>query len=406
MSREEHHQNMSNRIQFDGKKDDKKDHERNLVKTLDPLGGGSLNIRKDYQEILVIQKYFIGVDHYNSSFTETEYYNKLKQFETLLNRIILPHDKVIKNIDELLKKNATKNNFEKLRSLIERNLSSYNYFFNNVDSVKWFRFLQNIKYFYNPAHIEIIDEREAHMDWPPGKYLIKMSKIIPNQVSKILLNMELPKKNNERSFIIMRYLMNILLNLPAEHSKKFVVQIMKKHWMGNSHNHLNINMELEMLVKKLAKSNYENESLKLCSKLILFEYVDQNNMSITASDVQPIIGSYHYENMLEKTIPELYRSFHKPVIFLLINNLNSILTMINKKSGKPELFLDNSIIWCTSIMPNKENFDRDFRTKLLMLIGKLLIDEGNRSKKDLREELLLLDKKNILLLLDLTITYL
>ena len=80
-----------------------------------------------------------------------------------------------------------------------------------------------------------------------------------------------------------------------------------------------------MLVKKLAKSNYENESLKLCSKLILFEYVDQNNMSITASDVQPIIGSYHYENMLEKTIPELYRSFHKPVIFLLINNLNSIL---------------------------------------------------------------------------------
>ena len=34
---------------------------------------------------------------------------------------------------------------------------------------------------------------------------------------------------------------------------------------------LNINMELEMLVKKLAESNYENESLKLCSKLILFE---------------------------------------------------------------------------------------------------------------------------------------
>ena len=35
-------------------------------------------------------------------------------------------------------------------------------------------------------------------------------------------------------------------------------------------------------------------------------------------------------------------------------------------------------------MPNKENFDRDFRTKLLMLIGKLLIDSGNRSKKLLK----------------------
>ena len=76
----------------------------------------------------------MGIDHYKSSFDKIEYYSKLKEFETILNRIILPHDQVIKNIDELLKKNVTKNNFEKLRSLIERNLSSYNYFFNNVNS--------------------------------------------------------------------------------------------------------------------------------------------------------------------------------------------------------------------------------------------------------------------------------
>ena len=387
MSREEHHQNMSNRIQFDGEKD----HERKLVKTLDPLGGAPLNNRQDYNEILRIQNdYFMSIDHYKSSFDKIEYYSKLKEFETLLNRIVLPHDEVIKNIDKLLKKNATKNNFGELRSSIERNLSSYNYFFNKVNSSKWFQFLQNAEYFDNLEHI---DERGEHMDWPPGKYLLKMSKIIPDQVSKILLNMELPKKNNERSFIIMRYLMNILLNLPPKHSKKFVTKIIKEHWMENQHNHVNINVELEMLVKKLAESNYENESLELCARLISFNYVNRDNISITASDVQPIIGSYHYENMLEKTIPELYRSFHKPVVFLLIDNLNSILSMMDKKSSKTELFSDNSIIWCKSITPNKENFDRGFKTKLLGLIGKLLIDEGNRSKKDLREELLLLDMK-------------
>ena len=65
-----------------------------------------------------------------------------------------------------------------------------------------------------------------------------MSKIIPDRVSEILSNMELPKKNNERSFIIMGYLMDILLSLPAKHSKKFVRKIIKEHWMGNQHNHV------------------------------------------------------------------------------------------------------------------------------------------------------------------------
>ena len=333
----------------------------------------------------------MGIDHYKSSFDKVEYYSKLKEFETVLNRIILPHDEVIKNIDKLLKKNATKNNFGKLRSSIERNLSSYNYFFNNVNSGKWFQLLQNANYFDNLEHI---DERGVPMDWPPGKYLLKMSKIIPDQVSKILSNIELPKKNNERSFIIMRYLIDILLNLPAKCSKKFATKIIKEHWMENQHNPVNINMELESLIRKLAESNYKEESLELCSKLISFNYVNQNNISTTLSNVQPIIGSYHYENMLEKTIPELYHSFHKHVVFLLMDNLNSILRMMNKTSDKTELFLDdNSTYWCKSITPNKENFERDFRTKLLVLIGKLLIDEGNRSKKDLREELLILDKK-------------
>ena len=382
MSREKYHKNMSNRIQTDSKNDDKKDHVRKLVKTLDPLGGVPLNIRQDYKEIFRIRKYFMSIDHYKSSFTKVEYHRKLKEFETLLNHIVLPHDEVIKNIDELLEKNGTESNFKELRSLIERDLSSYNYFFNKVNSRKWFRFLQNAKYFDNIVHTEIINGQEAHMDWPPGKYLLRMSKIIPDQVSEILLNIKLPKKNDERNFRIMKYLIDILLNLPSKCSKKFVAQIIKKHWMGDQHNILNINMELESLLKKLTKSNYEKESLKLCSNLILFNYVNQNNISITSSNVQPIIGSYHYGNMLEKTIPELYRSFHKPVVFLLINNLNSILSMIKKKSDKTELFSDNSIVWCKSITPNKENFDRDFRTKLLMLIGKLLIDEGNRSKKD------------------------
>ena len=391
MSRPEYHQDMLNQ-QIPA---DEFRHAFKLSKTLDPLSRSPSHARQNYKEILEMYDWFVDVSHHGHSVTESEYLNKLSKFENLLSKIILPHDEVIINIDKLLKNGATKKNYGELKYLINRNMSSHNYFFNTVYSVKWFKFLQKDKYFDSPKHTEEINGQNMYLDWPPGNYLTVVAKNIPEQVSKIILNIIIPQNNDERSFRIMKYLVNMLLNMPPKYSKNLVKLIIKKHWMSdNNNNTLNINLELELLIKKLARFGYEKESLKLCSKLMMFNYMTSSeNISYDVNNVQPIIGMYDYQNMLNTTIPKLYHYFPKSIIFLLIENLYSILCMLNKGKNRSSPVQDYSIHWCQSIKHNKQNFKHDFRTMLLELIGELLIKEGNRSMTDLHEEMELLSQK-------------
>ncbi len=378
----------------------KGNHKKRLMDSMDPLGGTPEVVHYLYDDLLKIHNdWFVRVSHHGLYPTEMQYREKLGDLESLLGHIIKPHFEVIQDIDTILdKEKPTKNNFKKLRPLLARNRSSYDYFFQRA-SGDWLPFLVREKHFENPEHIIMDSNGIGFPVWKPGKYLARISNKKPQQIVKIIQNISFPKEKAKRNPWILDDLTNATINMPTKYGKMLVPKIVKENWIDIPYYTL-LGQTMAELMMKLAHDGYEKESLELCRILLdvtLGNPVYQGryipNKHKIERDVKPVLNYRDYKTILKSDIPFLFEKFPLSVIDLLITLLNKIIYLDNVGRNEKESKDDTSVTWRSSIDDHEQNFDLDFKSLLVGLLGKFLVSEDHRSMPVIKKELALLGKK-------------
>jgi len=361
-----------------------KNRKRDLIKNLDPVRGTPDNAYILYDDLNDKSHWFASVAHHSEFPSEKKFRKKIDEFEKLLEKTFQPHFEVINEIKKLLNiKKPTKNNFNNLKKLISRNSSAYNYFFQNA-TAEWLPFLLKDKYLKNPLHIIEVDGEKRFAVWPPAIYIWKTSSKKPEEVSKIILNLDIPKGADKRNPWLLDYFIKAAINMPPKYGKLIAKKIYSEKWIQVSyHNYLE--QPISELMKKLADAGFENETIMLAKSILNVKlgepYITGGILEKPkqVQDVKPIVDSYWYGQLLEKEIPYVFEKFPKTVTSLLIQLVRQTIFFENKGKGKKNSKTDISPGWRPAIEDHEQNPERDFRSQLLGKLGHFVIKLGTKS---------------------------
>ena len=378
---------------------EKRDNRDIRLRRLDPLDSIS-HVEHYTTDDLVGDEFldwFQSVSHHGMYPTERKYRQKLRKTESLLELVVKPHFEVIHDIDEILSKKPTENNFkENLKPLLERSLSTYNHFFQHA-SGNWLPFLANEKYFNSPRHIIQGSEGIQFPIWWPGRYLAKVAYEQPELVAKIIKDVTLPQEKKERNPWILEDFVRAAIAMPTKHSRRLVSKIMEERWVDIPYDTA-IGLHIAKMMVKLTDDGYKEESIKLCEILlnvVLSEPTYRENSiqgNTTERDVEPVLDDLVYTETL-KDIFHLYDQFPVHVICLLIKLLEKTVKLDNRGRNQKGSQDDMSVAWRPSIEDHEQNLVPDFKSQLIGTLGSILILEGRRSISDLKEVVSVLGKK-------------
>ena len=281
---------------------EKRDNRDIRLRRLDPLDSIS-HVEHYTTDDLVGDEFldwFQSVSHHGMYPTERKYRQKLRKTESLLELVVKPHFEVIHDIDEILSKKPTENNFkENLKPLLERNLSTYNHFFQHASS-NWLPFLANEKYFNSPRHIIQGSEGIQFPIWWPRRYLARVAHERSELVAKIIKDVTLPQEKKERNPWILEDFVRAAIAMPTKHSRQLVSKIMEERWVDIPYDAA-LGLHIAKMMVKLADDGYKEESIKLCEMLLnvaLSEPTYRENSiqgNTTERDVEPVLDDLVYQ---------------------------------------------------------------------------------------------------------------
>lgn len=369
-----------------------KTRKQDLIKNLDPIKGTPEEIYVLYDELVEDKlKWFSAVAHHSEVPNEDKFRKKVIDFENLLEKILRPHFEVIDEINKIIGvKNPTENDFKSLKQLIS-NSSRYTYFFENASST-WLPFLLKEKYLKSPKHILEIDGEKRFSGWSPSKYLWRSAVEKPDEVSKIILGFNIPKKQNERNPWLLDYFVKAAVAMPPKNSKLIAQKIYKEKWIETSYQHY-LDRPISELMKKLGDAGLEKETTLLARTLLNVKLGEQY---ITGGiieeykkrqDVKPVVDSYWYGELLKNEIPYVFEKVPKAITSLLVDILTNLVYLENIGRGDKNSKTDASVGWRPAIEDNEQNWDLDFRSQLLGKLGNFLILLGQKSMPLLKQVL-------------------
>ena len=362
-----------------------KTRKQDLIKHLDPVQGTPENAYVLYDELINDKlKWFAIVAHHSEFPDERKFRKRVHEFEILLEKIFKPHFDVINEINELLKIiKPTKINFDKLKILISRNSSAYNYFFQNGTS-EWLSYLLKNNYLKNSPHITEINGERKFAIWSPATYLLKSASEKPHEVSKIILNIKIPKKLDERNPWLLDYFVKAAVEMPSKYSKLIAEKIYKEGWIETSYHHY-LDRPISELMKKLADGGLEKPVMLLAQTLLNVKlgepYVTGGIIDDykKIQDVKPIIDHFWYGEILKKEIPYVFEKFPKSITMVLVELVTKMIYLENLGRGDKKSKTDTSVGWRPAIEDHEQNWHDDFRSQLLGTLGNFLISIGQKS---------------------------
>ena len=363
---------------------------QDLIENLDPLHRISTAyvLHKRLTEEML--SWFASVAHHSRYPTEKEYFNKVAELEKLLEKILKPHFEVIDEIDKLLtKKPVEREEFGVMKTLLSRNTSAYNYFFQNA-SADWLPVLMKEKYFENPQHIVKNGDRHIFIRWTPAIYLWKSASQKPSEVSQIICSFTTPPEGDRNPWILNCFV-KAALEMPPKYSKCIVNTIFKEKWIEAIHFHSFLAISISKLMKKIADNGFEKETICLAHALLYMELVEHDNSGVSTNDrkvVKPRVGDYWFENILNDSIQYIFEKFPKSVTRFCVKQVTTMIYLENAGKGEKESKMDQSWVWRRAIENSEKNHYNDFRSQLVGKLGDFLIELGRKSLPALRKILI------------------
>ena len=216
--------------------------------------------------------------HHKSNSDIAEFNNCLKELENAIFDLLAPitaqDQKEIQTILNLSDK--SKNNIQRMFSLLERRGANFVFFFRQVSEeadVTWLPYLKKKGYFAHPPNVQLIDDESVIFPfWWPIHYLVKISNQAPDEVIEIVEN--LPPVNNP---LVYDDVMEIALQLHGDQSAKLKPKILESvsieyqsrthryadllaHWLKE--NQISVALELSKILVAFAPDPQSKEKQK------------------------------------------------------------------------------------------------------------------------------------------------
>ena len=290
--------------------------------------------------------------HHKSNPDIAEFNNCLKELENAVFDLLAPitaqDQKEIQTILNLSDK--SKNDIQRMFSLIERRGANFVFFFKQVSEkadVTWLPDLEKKGYFAHPPNVELIDDSVTFPFWWPIRYLATISNQVPDKVIELVEN--LPPVNNP---LVYDGVMEIALQLHGDQSAKLMPKILesvKIEYQSRTYRYAD-------LLAHWVKENQISIALKLSRILVAFAPDPQSkekqqrrkenpmDFGATLRPLPRINDPWEYSRIMTDGVYPLAESAPYEVACLLIYAVSNMYRM-RMHQDSPHRAQDFSNIW-------------------------------------------------------------
>ena len=308
--------------------------------------------------------------HHKSNPDIAEFNNCLKELENAVFDLLAPitaqDQKEIQTILNLSDK--SKNDIQRMFSLIERRGANFVFFFRQVSEnadVTWLPYLEKKGYFAHPPNVQLIgDESVIFPFWWPIRYLAKISNQAPDEVIELVEN--LPPVSNP---LVYEGILEIALQLHGDQSAKLKSKILESvniEYQSRAHRYAD-------LLAHWVRENQISVALELSRILVAFAPDPQSkekqqrrkenpmNFRTTLYPSPRIKNFWEYSKIMTDGVYPLAESKPYEVARLLIYAVSNMYHMqIHQDSlGKEQDFSD---IWFPRLHGSDESYDNHDKT--------------------------------------------
>jgi hypothetical protein len=244
------------------------------------------------------------------------------------------------------------------------------YFFTRISDPGWLDPLNKAgKFRQIPEPKEYVSEtgtRISFLFWPPGVYLKKIAPLVPLEVCRVVG--QLPETQNLRVHDVV---IELALIVPSE----YVGDLLHKVIEGvRCPYHGTLPLKVGELIGRLAKAGQTESALKLAG--IALELLEDPK-SRHSEEIEPLLGNlrepmarfdqWHYERILEQSMPDLVEVAGDRTIQLLCNVLDRAI-LLSDRRGERCRPADFSHIWRPAIEEHQQNLNTSIRHLLVSAI--------------------------------------
>ena len=347
-----------------------------------------------YRKIGQNRDRLISIAHHGGEQDVERYKPIVKEFEGLVEELVAPHFNALDDVECLIKAQApTKADFVKLETLLSKNDSLRDYFFQNAGP-EWLARLMEEGYFSRSHRTKGRDGGGIFADRMQAGYLTGCAKEMPDLAAGPLASM-LEAGGWPQDPMVQLHAVRAALAMPPDHALRIVRQI-RQGRRGHPLHYSVAVQEVGELAVNLAGS-HAADAVKLAETLLWVTSQAGRtdilgDLRIERIDVVPVVGSHYFGLALKDAVPRLFDKAPVQTTAMLVRLLARIIHMENAALPEGERDGDESFYWRPAIEDHRNN-PPGFKSDLVGTLARLLVELGRRSIADLKEALLALSKK-------------
>ncbi|MEJ1412330.1 MAG: hypothetical protein RPU90_01955 [Candidatus Sedimenticola sp. (ex Thyasira tokunagai)] len=245
----------------------------------------------------------------------------------------------------------SKDVIEKVLGSIKRR-ADYDYFFSKIESPDWIVPLREYGLFSNPPPVEREGNYLHHQNWPESKYLLRMAKQAPVEVTESVLSV--PETNNER---VHEDFVQAAIIMPSEHAVK-IAKVELKWIKAQDHFYFLYPEYVGKLISHLAKSGKIRISYELAKALLDISRIEREIGSPgddgyhKSVEIVAKFSTWQYGRVLKKRMPDPVEASGMPVFEMLCELLDKSMALRSDHAEPPH---DYSWIWRSAIEEHEQN---------------------------------------------------
>ncbi|MCA9381924.1 hypothetical protein KC660_00775 [Candidatus Dojkabacteria bacterium] len=271
----------------------------------------------------------------------------------------------------------TNNNkdYGEVRPLIENNPVSKKYFFDNIDE-EWFSTLQENKVFQPDISISDVTDDGYYQDWVEGRYLVRISKVLPQEVYDVIVGIELEDHTNP---LIYEIVTEIIANVADKVDVESMINIIiKDRWIGKKGRVTFMYFKIkDIFTKLISMKNYDllNTFLETILSFDLpADYLEDSKKRFI--DPIPLIELYSLQEIMQDVASICFEHTTdlNKILDTLVTSFDKYLDLSRdtKAYVNNDIHEDYSFIWKPAIEYDKDRL-YDIKEDFVVTIRDLLI---------------------------------
>jgi|GEM_PF-2042408 len=258
----------------------------------------------------LLGEYFQNVAHHNKQTTQSDFCQKLQEFEAILIAYLMPvTSRQQREILQIISNSPDDSAIEALHQLLIHNSANYALVIEKLDHPEWLPILKKFEFFANPPGAEISENGTFFRTWPSLHLLARFADKSPDNVLHIL--QQLPPTPNP---LVHDQILRCLSRISTSENSKIQLKIAKtclKRVTRSGH------IWLEELLKSWIQRDLYLPALELAEVLLC------NLVSMNSPGLSDEIG-WSIQSLDESCLAQLSSRMPREVVNLLFHSLEII----------------------------------------------------------------------------------